>query len=986
MNLPAHAEMYESKSKAIVALYEYKLGELSNFCTYDPTRNTIFAHALESSVPNPAVLRESGLEVLWLPMRGEITQIIEFKEMTREKNELSRDEQQSPMVAERDKIPEAGQERLLIDSSGFSLDPNTLLAHNEGVVRANLERFDRHESQLELEAEFVNPYSRSSSLQLNLASPQREQELSIFDDDFFLEVDPDVARGFLGSQYSEESQYSSISDAHLLSENILGMDLPSELLWSLDDEGQDAKPVKTWVELARAYLAEHPPQPIQGFGNNRKSTDEDFMWHDQFEASSGRSSPIDPSTEQAEGINSANKGHCLKGRHSRRLGLTSILADEVSLKLPKRSYLSGRKAGPRSRRERPIVASEDMVDLVATDATADETSMLDTSEPLEPLIVRGCSAYEASSIPFPTKEAMDGSSRQSSISFTSYIEAERARERLYQTYEFLPRLRAETKAEDKKPVTEPCERPGVTLEEEKDGTELTDTMDTVRRQIDSQDAQELLGKTEVESEYSGRQPDRLRSSVLALASMKSSFRPTEGKKYLAGNVMPQDPESRVEDSGSSAIALPVGFKFTEHRKQLIVEGNPKEIEMASELSGSSAIPIPTGFRFTNHWRQLMRSDDSESPAISCPSSFNLSEPITGEEKSQRDEEIPIRQVIENAALTRSSCLQKTLDISVPISIEDLAGRKENQPECEGQVIVKETDYEKPPSEQIQGDLPCTPRGRESEFCQLATKVLDDLDSFESVRLRLDECLSIIPRPNEDFTGEKEKSPEPESRKSKESVVCDGLASEEIRRPVAFPFCRDWLQGPNPFRKAQVEGKAGCEEPSSEMVGDPDVSPFSKSLGQSRGLSRKPQMEDLSVSVVGKAARQDYPAKQGGRVGALVDIFQARGIMPSLRPALHRKVSPTPLANKAGSHSTIPIARIVTPSGNMYHPAGTVCVLAGCPLSRSAIKRVPTPIVPFRPSSSLSSMDTDVSELFGEKSESAEKHSVECVEGGPYEEI
>ena len=320
MNLPAHAEMYESKSKAIVALYEYKLGELSNFCTYDPTRNTIFAHALESSVPNPAVLREAGLEVLWLPMQGEITQTIQFEDMTRERNEISRDEQQSPMVAERDKVPEAGQERLVIDNSGFSLDPNAFLAHHEGMARANLDSFDRHESQFELEVEFTNPHSRSSSLQLSPASPQREQDLSIFDDDFFLKVDPDFARGFLGSQYSEESQYSSISDAHLLPEDNLGTDLPNEVLWSLDgegqdvmpvktwaelardylakhpaknvqssenEEGQDAKPVKTWVELARAYLAEHPPQPIQGFGNNRKSIDEDFIWHDQFEASSG---------------------------------------------------------------------------------------------------------------------------------------------------------------------------------------------------------------------------------------------------------------------------------------------------------------------------------------------------------------------------------------------------------------------------------------------------------------------------------------------------------------------------------------------------------------------------------------------------------------------------------------------------------------------------------------------------------------------------
>jgi hypothetical protein len=954
MNLPAHAEMYESKSKAIVALYEYKLGELSNFCTYDPTRSTIFAHALESSVPNPAVLREAGLEVLWLPMQGEITQTIQFEDMTRERNELSRDEQQSPMVAERDKVPEAGQERLVIDNPVFSLDPNAFLAHHEGMARANLDSFHRHESQFELEVDFTNLHSRSSSLQLSPASPQREQDLSIFDDDFFLKVDPDFARGFLGSQYCEESQYSSISDAHLLPEDNLGTDLPSEVLWSLDregqdvmpvktwaelardylakhpaknvqssenEEGQDAKPVKTWVELARAYLAEHPPQPIQGFGNNRKSTDEDFIWHDQFEASSGRSSPISPSTEQAEGINSANKDHSLKGRHSRRLGLISILADKASLKLPKRNYPSRRKERPYSRRERPIAASEDMVNLKAMDATVEETSMLDTSELLGPLIVRECSAYEVSSIPFPTKEAMDGSSRQSSISFTSYIEAERARERLYQTYDFLPRLRAETKVEDKKPVTEPCVRPSVTLEEEK-----------------------------------------------------------------GGNVMPQDPESRVEDSGSSAIALPVGFKFTEHRKQLIVKRIPKTTEMASELSGSSAIPIPTGFRFTNHRRQIMRSEDSESPVVSCPSSFSLSEPITGEEKSQRDEEIPNRQVIENAALTRSSCLQNPLDISVPISIEDLAGRIENHPECEGQVIVKEMDCDKPPSEKIQGDMSCEPRGRESEFCKLATKMLEDLDSFESVGLRLNECLSIIPPPNEDFTGGKGNSPEPESRKSKESVVCDGPASEETRRPVAFPFCRDWLQGPSPSREPQIEGKVGCEEPSSEMVGDPDVSPSRKSLRQPRSLSWKAQMEDLSIRVVGKVARQDSPAKPGGRVGALVDIFQARGIMPSLRPALHRKVSPTPFANKAGSRSMTPTARIITPSGNMYHQAGTVCVPAGHPLSRSAIKRVPTPIIPFRPSSGPSSVDTDVSELFGEKLERAEKHSVECVEGGPYEEI
>ena len=65
-----HTEFYETKSKAIAALYDYKLGELSNFCTFDPKTNTIVAIAIEASIPSPATLREATLEVLWLPMKN----------------------------------------------------------------------------------------------------------------------------------------------------------------------------------------------------------------------------------------------------------------------------------------------------------------------------------------------------------------------------------------------------------------------------------------------------------------------------------------------------------------------------------------------------------------------------------------------------------------------------------------------------------------------------------------------------------------------------------------------------------------------------------------------------------------------------------------------------------------------------------------------------------------------------------------------------
>jgi len=70
-----HVEFYEKKSKAIAALYDYKFGELSNFCTFDPKSKTIVAFAAKATIPSPTSLRQAGLEVLWLPMRFQIQQL-----------------------------------------------------------------------------------------------------------------------------------------------------------------------------------------------------------------------------------------------------------------------------------------------------------------------------------------------------------------------------------------------------------------------------------------------------------------------------------------------------------------------------------------------------------------------------------------------------------------------------------------------------------------------------------------------------------------------------------------------------------------------------------------------------------------------------------------------------------------------------------------------------------------------------------------------
>jgi hypothetical protein len=943
--------MYESKGEAITALYEYKLGELSNFCTFDPARNTIFAHAFESSVPNPAVLRQAGLEVLWLPMEGEICQMSRFKGKTQEKNEYSRDEEQTSIVAEQEKYPAAGQGRLLIDNSGFSLDLSTPLAHNEGIVQSDLNSLECHESQLGLEADLINPYFPSSTLKLNPASPQREKEQTIFDDDFFLEVDPDVARSFLGSQYTEEGQYYPISDTHLLPNDILGTSLPSEQLRGLDDNGQDVKlmktwgelardylakhpaqtvqssvddedqgvmPINTWAELAREYLAECPVQPTHGFGNTRKPTDDDFIWNDSFNASSGRTSPIDPCSEHAESINSAHKDFFLKGRYSRRFDLSSIVAHEVSLKLRKGNYSFEGKESIDSRRERPIGVSDDVGYLVTIDTTAEEASLLNTSELLAPSTVRECSACAVPSISFPTNEVSDESSRRSSISLTSYIEGERARERLYQTYDFQPGLMDEENAGVNKTVAKSRVQVTAIPKVEKNGSKLLDTAETVGQQLDRHGFQKVLYETKVESEYSGEKCGRLRNSVMALASMVSLFRPTEDKEHMAGMAMSHDPERRIEGSKSSAIALPIETKLPKHREMAIAKGIPKNRHRTREPSGTPTIPLPTGFRFTNHRLQMMRSEEFDSLVVPCSSSFNLGESISGEERGGY-EDFPNRTAIENTALTGSSRLEKPIDISASSSIEDFVGEKENNAEGE------------------------------------------DLRSISNLVSR-DRLQARNPSPN---------------IQAWERAGSDESASDKPKDYDEFAFPNDWFHMRNSSRKAQTEGGDGCDEPSSEMVREHNVSPFRKSLGQSRHLSCKAQMDDLNTCVIGGATRQDFPRKKEGRVGALVDIFQANSLMPSKEPALHREGSPTTIPNKSGSRPTTPTARIVTPSGGMYHPGETLCVPAGCLLSRSPIKRATPPMSPFfRPSSGFSAVDTDVSELFGKIMVRTEKHSAE----------
>ncbi|CZR59214.1 uncharacterized protein PAC_09106 [Phialocephala subalpina] len=119
-------------------------------------------------------------------------------------------------------------------------------------------------------------------------------------------------------------------------------------------------------------------------------------------------------------------------------------------------------------------------------------------------------------------------------------------------------------------------------------------------------------------------------------------------------------------------------------------------------------------------------------------------------------------------------------------------------------------------------------------------------------------------------------------------------------------------------------------------------------------------EDLNIRLVGKAARQSQLAKTS-KVGALIDVYKAFGVMPqTLKPALHRTQTPPAVDRQSSGRPGGLSARIITPSGKIYGPCGMVRVSTAGPSNNSGpARRVPTP------ASVSGDVDTESDSAFGE---------------------
>jgi hypothetical protein len=144
----------------------------------------------------------------------------------------------------------------------------------------------------------------------------------------------------------------------------------------------------------------------------------------------------------------------------------------------------------------------------------------------------------------------------------------------------------------------------------------------------------------------------------------------------------------------------------------------------------------------------------------------------------------------------------------------------------------------------------------------------------------------------------------------------------------------------------------------------DIEPFDKP-NSSKTTSTAITPDDLNIKIIGKAARQTQPAKpEGLKVGALVDVFQAHGLMSKrLRPELIKVTSPTNSQQQPIGRPPTPMPG--TPSKAKFRARETDYGASNRPQSSPrAGKGAAGPTSRFECYSNQSDAETETSSVFG----------------------
>ncbi|KAE8451907.1 hypothetical protein EG329_002748 [Mollisiaceae sp. DMI_Dod_QoI] len=260
-NAAAHTETYESKSKAIAALYDYRPAEFSNFVVSDPSERILYARNLKLPPPDLAELKGKGLGVVWLPLQpNSLFEAVPSGVYKAEKPATSKLDK-AQLVDKKSKREDAVSKNALLgtipdSSSAFYTHTRDSGIHN----RASVNRQLSVGLALNIDVDFEE----------EAAGRSLEPGWTTSDEEYVLELDPDIAHSYLGSQDSD----SICSTPKLESEALLYPDIPEILLNGEEpciiEATVELKTTKTWFQLGREFKARHP----ELFYRSRTSTRE----------------------------------------------------------------------------------------------------------------------------------------------------------------------------------------------------------------------------------------------------------------------------------------------------------------------------------------------------------------------------------------------------------------------------------------------------------------------------------------------------------------------------------------------------------------------------------------------------------------------------------------------------------------------------------------------------------------------------------------
>jgi hypothetical protein len=244
----AQIETFDDRSKAIAALYDYKLGPLSNVAIYDPVKRTFHAQDLDSHQPSSAELEQSGLELVWLPLQPNSSFRAGRSKGCKDSMAEPAIQVQGPLViSEARRRENASIQYLTARNSShikFSFSDSGSSDSDAGTER---------EKSIELISE---PIVEAPAV---LMSEQPTPDWTASDEEYVIEVDSDTARSYLGSDYSESVHSTPrLESGTLLYPNIPRILLEGEEILCYDDQEISLRGTKTWPQLGKEFKAKHP--------------------------------------------------------------------------------------------------------------------------------------------------------------------------------------------------------------------------------------------------------------------------------------------------------------------------------------------------------------------------------------------------------------------------------------------------------------------------------------------------------------------------------------------------------------------------------------------------------------------------------------------------------------------------------------------------------------------------------------------------------